>query len=537
MWPSRAVRLLLAALLCLWAAGVAAGQDTWILWSGSVRKGEVPVRREAGQTLAAADVMVSSLGLAPRGRNDALVVAFEGKKLEFWVDSPVARLNGALVPLPSPPVQEGDRWWVDAAAALRLFNQFLVSAGRPGDLQWKGVGELPSPAPERAVSPPPSRGATSPSPASASRGTKNVLKGLRWGDQRDALRAVLDLETSEGVEVRNLPGRVEVILPGAVPGGVLLTSPQEDRVKVQATVYGDRTVLAFPHRTSGVRAVTLQKPPRLVLDFRGTGGGGAALSPVPTAASEGERPSAPTAAPEPTGGTERVERVFKGKRPVVALDPGHGGKDPGAMANGLREKDVNLKVGLLLRSILEQYGVDARLTRGDDRYLKLGERTQLANNWNADLFVSLHCNALPAGRHSKGVELYLMALPSDKDAMRLALFENKELGEGGKEGQAASDRRTKLLLQILGDMQQNEKISESTSVAEVLFAAGKQGGLPMKRVAQAPFFVLRGAAMPALLVEMGFLTERDEAALLNQPGYQERIASSLARGIVNYLKR
>ena len=91
-----------------------------------------------------------------------------------------------------------------------------------------------------------------------------------------------------------------------------------------------------------------------------------------------------------------MERVFKGKRPVVALDPGHGGKDPGAMANGLREKDVNLKVGLLLRSILEQYGVDARLTRGDDRYLKLGERTQLANNWNADLFVSLHCNALPA---------------------------------------------------------------------------------------------------------------------------------------------
>ena len=130
-----------------------------------------------------------------------------------------------------------------------------------------------------------------------------------------------------------------------------------------------------------------------------------------------------------------------------------------------------------------------------------------------------------------------MALPSDKDAMRLALFENKELGEGGKEGQAASDRRTKLLLQILGDMQQNEKISESTSVAEVLFAAGKQGGLPMKRVAQAPFFVLRGAAMPALLVEMGFLTERDEAALLNQPGYQERIAAALARGIVNYLKR
>ena len=489
------------------------------------------MQQRGGQTLVAAEVLVSSLGMAPRGRSDALIVAYEGKKLEFWKDSPVARLNGALIPLPAPAVQEGDRWWVEAQSALKLFNLFLQSAGRPGDLQWRGVGELPPPAPTTAI-PPPTPEAPAQTPSASGRPT---LKGLRWGDQSGGIRAVLDLESSEGVQVQQSPGRVEVTLPGPVPRGISLASPQADRVTVQAASFGDRTVLAFLHRAASVQATTLQKPPRLALDFRGEGAA-TTPAPVPTGIREEEHPR-PTPAPTPMELVGSVERVFKGKRPVVALDPGHGGKDPGAMANGLREKDVNLKVGLLLKNILDQYGVDARLTRGDDRYLKLSERTQLANTWNADLFMSLHCNALPAGRHSKGVELYLMALPTDKDAMRLALFENKELADGGGEAQGGSDRRTKLLLQILGDMQQNEKISESTSVAEVLFSAGKQGGLPMKRVAQAPFFVLRGAAMPAVLVEMGFLTERDEAALLNQPGYQERIAAALARGIVNYLKR
>ena len=156
---------------------------------------------------------------------------------------------------------------------------------------------------------------------------------------------------------------------------------------------------------------------------------------------------------------------------------------------------------------------------------------------NADVFVSLHCNALPKGRSAQGVEIYLMALPSDKHAMELALIENRELVDGGMEKNEVSDKRTKTLLKILGDMQQNAKITESTSFAEILYRTGESRKLPMRRVAQAPFYVLRGAAMPSVLVEMGFLTSASEAAKLKNVKYQQHMAEALSAGIVEFLKR
>ena len=129
-----------------------------------------------------------------------------------------------------------------------------------------------------------------------------------------------------------------------------------------------------------------------------------------------------------------------------------------------------------------------------------------------------------------------MALPTDKDAMELALIENRELAEGnGAESAKAADKKTRMLLSILGDMQQNAKINDSTDFAEYLFKEGSKGGIKMRRVAQAPFFVLRGAAMPAVLIETGFLTEKKEAAMLGSKNYQSTMASSLARGIAQYL--
>jgi N-acetylmuramoyl-L-alanine amidase len=220
----------------------------------------------------------------------------------------------------------------------------------------------------------------------------------------------------------------------------------------------------------------------------------------------------------------------------VVLDPGHGGNDPGAVGNGLREKDINLSVGLKMEKTLKSKGLDVKMTRRTDVYLKLGERTAIANEANADMFVSVHVNALPPGKNSAGFEIYLMALPTDKDALALAKIENREYVED-KGGDAASDRRTELLLKILGDMQQNNKINESTAAAEYLFKEGNRKDLPMKRVAQAPFFVLRGAAMPAVLLEMGFITNAREAKLLAHPDYQQQIADAMASGIQGYLSQ
>ena len=224
-----------------------------------------------------------------------------------------------------------------------------------------------------------------------------------------------------------------------------------------------------------------------------------------------------------------------GKKTVV-IDAGHGGKDPGASDNDIREKDINLSTALELEKALTARGFNVIMTRNTDVYLKLQERTDIANNVNADLFVSIHVNALPSKKSMSGFEIYIMALPTDKDAMNLAKIENREYVEGKGMDTANVDRKTEMLLHILGDMQQNNKISESTNFAASLYNAGVRSGLPMRRVAQAPFFVLRGAGMPAVLLEIGFVTNAAEAQTLNTAAYQRRIAQAMTEGIVNYLK-
>ena len=232
---------------------------------------------------------------------------------------------------------------------------------------------------------------------------------------------------------------------------------------------------------------------------------------------------------------QRLGRLNNGRKTIV-IDPGHGGKDPGAMDNGVKEKDVNLAVGLELQRALTAKGYNVIMTRATDIYLKLQERTDIANDAKADLFVSVHVNALPSRKSMTGFEIYIMALPTDKDAMNLAKIENREYVEGKGMDTENVDRKTEMLLRILGDLQQNNKISESTDFAAMLYNAGVRNGLPMRRVAQAPFFVLRGAGMPAVLLEIGFVTNASESQLLTTPAYQQRIASAMSEGIANYIR-
>ena len=244
-------------------------------------------------------------------------------------------------------------------------------------------------------------------------------------------------------------------------------------------------------------------------------------------------------APAPAKAAAPAPKPRAGRKPIVVIDAGHGGHDPGAVANKIREKDINLRAATQLAKILKEKGVDARLTRSTDVYLKLAERTAFANKNNADVFISLHCNSMPKGKSGvAGFEIYIMALPSDKDAMNLAIVENREIS--GDAHSAAeiqkADKKTQLLLKILGDMQQNDKIGASTELTEVLHANAKKSGLPMRKVAQAPFFVLRGAGMPAVLVEMGYLTNAAEAKRLNTAAYREKMCRSLAEGIITFIE-
>jgi N-acetylmuramoyl-L-alanine amidase len=356
------------------------------------------------------------------------------------------------------------------------------------------------------------------------------LRALRWSTSREKIRAVADCSDETNPEVKVGSGNISMTFPRAANDLQGIPSPYEN-VKAELTrgADGSATLTFF---AAGVRIekLVLNDPRRIVLDF---------VFAVPTAIQETQVAKAPNPV-APVGvpvSTQPRDTTRKSGKTLVVLDPGHGGNDPGAVGNGLKEKDINLAIGLKMEKTLKAKGFDVKMTRSTDVYLKLQERTDIAIKANADMFVSIHVNSLPPGKNSAGFEIYLMALPTDKDALALAKIENREYLEDKAGNGAASDRRTETLLKILGDMQQNNKITESTAAAEVLFKAGNNSQLPMKRVAQAPFFVLRGATMPAVLLETGFITNIREAKLLAHAGYQQKIADAMADGIYDYLRQ
>ncbi len=549
------------------SSDIASAQEGRKLWKGNVLLGVVPVCAEKYGDFVSLESVAKLIECSVSIKGDSLFLSKDGKILEFVSDAAVARLNGQIQPLRHTPLVRDGTWWGEAQGTLVLLNRFLGLSGGATGLRWAGTGTVeeekslaPSPVvqPEASSEGAPSRvleewrkelGMKAPSPSdSPAAGVSSPPGGdverIRWWREGDSVRVVFDLASDIAPLVSRKGDTVEVRFPGIVAGKIQGgTSPYGEELSLALSRSGKDLLCVFS-RPSGagtfaeVKSFSLSNPPRFVLDF-GMGGAGATrppalATPVPPVPSETESqvrsplPLADPASPEPPRRTTR-------SRPLVVIDAGHGGKDPGAVANALREKDINLKVALKLGRKLRDKGYDVRFTRETDVYLKLQERTDIANNADADLFVSLHVNALPPGRHATGMEIYIMALPTDEDAMKLALFENRELGGEGMQSKEAVDKKTQMLLHILGDMQQNAKISESMSFAEVLFRHGEKWGLPMRRVAQAPFFVLRGAGMPSVLVEMGFLTERSEAKRLATDAYQEKIADSLVSGIVAYI--
>lgn len=451
--------------------------------------------------------MANLLGAQSSEKSDTLVITHGKSKLQLVLNAAAAWLGVELLPMASPAVKEGGVWLLDSRSALKLFNGLLERGGSTPSLQWKE---------DRAGggSPVPSTGTKPPAAALP------VLRALRWGGDDKTHRVVFNLSGPGDPTIRQSAGKFSVQF--ALPAPVLPFESPTDEIGVTATTSDDRLTVELISSLPLKEVLSLEGPRRIVLDYVKT----AAPTPDPAPRAE-EPPRAPA--------KETYADPKRNAKRIVVIDPGHGGKDPGAVANGIREKDINLAVSKYLLERLEKRGYDARLTRSTDVYLTLQERTDLAHEWNADVFVSMHVNALPPGRHATGMEIYLMALPTDKDAMQLAKRENAELAEGNGDAAKAADKRTQMLLSILGNMQQNAKITESTDFAEYLFNAGKGGGIQMRRVAQAPFYVLRGAAMPAVLVEMGFLTEKKEAKLLATKAYQEKMATSIAAGIEKYL--
>jgi len=219
---------------------------------------------------------------------------------------------------------------------------------------------------------------------------------------------------------------------------------------------------------------------------------------------------------------------------TIVLDPGHGGKDPGAVGKkGTREKDVNLAVTLKLKKLLEQeLDVKILLTRSDDRFVSLQDRTKFANDNKADLFISIHANA-SKNRDSKGIETYYLSTAKTTEARAVEALENSvvEIYEGGKQATAKYDD----LSIILSDILQAEHLEGSNDLATHIqqnIVAGVKG--LDRGVKQANFFVLRGAFMPAVLLELGFISNLQEEALLANEEYQDRLAKTIFEGVKRF---
>ena len=216
----------------------------------------------------------------------------------------------------------------------------------------------------------------------------------------------------------------------------------------------------------------------------------------------------------------------------VVIDAGHGGKDTGAIGkNGQKEKDLTLSIARKLRTRLTAMGLEVVLTRDADEFLSLEERTRIANDKRADLFISIHVNAA-RNRNAHGIETYTLNLNSDRYAMRLAAREN-----------ATSTKSIGDLDLILADLATKANTDDSVRLAR--FAQGQmvshlrsKHGDAVKDlgVKQALFFVLVGAKMPAMLVETGFISNPDEVKRLTSVAYQDDIARSLADGVRRFIE-
>ena len=251
----------------------------------------------------------------------------------------------------------------------------------------------------------------------------------------------------------------------------------------------------------------LENPFRIVLDLRKSAG--QTTGPTPAIPGTPRRPSEPL-----------------GIRTIV-IDPGHGGKESGAVGpTGLLEKDVTLDLARKLAAALEsRTGARVVLTRDDDSVVSLDQRTALANQYKADLFLSVHMNAAVV-KDAKGSETYFLSLEaSDELARRAAETENAAAGRG-------SDDDLKL---ILWDLAHQEYLQESSRFAQAIQEEmNRASGVQNRGVKQAPFKVLLGATMPAALVEVGFISNPDEEAKLQSADFQSMMVDALVRAVERY---
>ena len=382
-----------------------------------------------------------------------------------------------------------------------------------------------------------------------------LLRSIRTGQfSEDVVRVVLDIDTLDSYKIYSLPDPFRVVID--VRGQALVANQEQQSKqppKLSSTTIDSSpppvapptpatpgTSPALPEMSSADADLTAPATPEV-----------AALPPPPDvtpppppfkritrtqkkirvqAAQAQAEPDSPKKDPKAKS-LSLAQQLGLGVKRIV-LDPGHGGKDPGAIANGIKEKDVVLAIAKSLRPVLaKELGCEVILTRNEDQFLSLEERTAIANTNSADLFISLHVNAHPSDK-VRGFETYFLNLTTNAEAMRVAAREN-----------ATSTHQMSDLQDILSDILKNSKIAESSRLAKQvhdammsgLSADNNFGKIKHLGVKQAPFYVLLGAQMPAILIEIAFISNKEDAENLASPEFITALSEQISLGIKSYI--
>lgn len=363
-----------------------------------------------------------------------------------------------------------------------------------------------------------------------------LIKKIRYWSDPDYTRVVIDASGPVAFrqgrlgpnKKRGLPRRFYLDLTPAYKARVI-----KDRLNIQDGLLKGVRIAQFQPRTVRVvfdlgstqktRVFYLEDPFRVVVDAYGKDYA------EKTACSPPETVRNTSGAIRSGSNLSLAQQLGLCLRRVV-VDAGHGGKDPGAIGpTGLKEKTITLKLArIVAKKLKKRLGCRIYLTRNSDKYVGLTQRTAIANSKKADIFISIHANAAKS-RRLKGIETYFLNFALDDDAMRVAAREN-----------ATSRKRIGELKNILNDIMKNTKVNESSHLAKEIQNAlvknmrGKYGTITDLGVKQAPFFVLIGARMPSVLVEVSFISNPVEERRLKSDRYLDRLADGIVNGVIAY---
>ena len=454
----------------------------------------IPLTLAGGQALVGLDDLAAAFQLTVREESGAITASYKGRTIVLTADQALASVSGRLVSLPAPPSRVGGRWLVPIefiSRGLSVIYDARLELRRGSNLVI--IGDLRVP---RVT--------------------------IRHEPLANAARLTIDATPRAASTLAQEAGRLLVKFDADAIDAALPVFQSQGLVTAVRVVDAVTLGIEFGPRFGAFRATseTIEDTTRLVIDVAGVEPN---TSSVPSAAT----PPPPTPSDVPFVG-QTVPAIR-----TIAVDAGHGGEDHGTKgAEGTVEKELTLTVARRLKNLVEaRLGIRVLLTRDEDRNVPMDERAAIANNSKADLFISLHANASLRATTS-GASIYVAGF-NDSEKTRAALKPERVATFGG------GSRDIEL---VQWDLAQLRYVDQSTEMARIL-REQFQGRVPLDEhqlTSAVPLRVLEAVNMPAVLVEMGYLSNADEEKQLSSAEFQSTLVQALVDGIVkfrDYLER